>query len=128
MNVIVEDKTVIRAEIGQAVAAFLKRGGKVEQHPVYTMRDTELYGDMARNITSDASAAKRGRDAWVPDAGYVNIRQLAGMTGLADCTLRRMAKRGDFPPACKIGHKRTQWWRIERIQATIEKIRVKKDA
>ncbi len=131
MDIIVEDKTVIRAEIGDAVAAFLKRGGKVERHPIHVRgADGGLYGDFARVIKQSAEAskaAKRGRGPRAQEDGYVNIRQMAGMTGSPASTLRNMAQRGDLPPACKIGHNKTQWWRIERVQPIIDKIKAKRN-
>lgn len=128
MEIIIEDKTTIREQIEGSVAAFLKRGGKVEQHPIYGGRDGGLYGDFARVIKQSAEASKAAKSghAWVPDDGYVNIRQMAGMTGSPASTLRNMAQRGDLPPACKIGHNKTQWWRIERVQPIIDKIKAKR--
>lgn len=130
MDIIVEDKTVIREEIGQAVAAFLKRGGAIDRQPIHVRgADAGLYADFARAIQAsaeEAKAAKRGRGPQVQEDGYVNIRQMAGMTGIPDSTLRHMAQRGDLPPACKIGHRKTQWWRIERVQPIIDKMKAKR--
>lgn len=129
MDIIVEDKTVIREEIGQAVAAFLKRGGAIDRQPILVRgADAGLYADFARVIKQSAEAskaAKRGRGLLGQEVGYVNVLQMAGMTGLSDTTLRHMAQRGDLPPACKIGHKRTQWWKIERVQPIIDKIKAR---
>lgn len=130
MDIIVEGKAALREEIGDAVAAFLKRGGKVDRQPILVRgADAGLYADFARAIQMSAEAAKaakRGRGPRAQEDGYVNIRQMAGMTGLSDTTLRHMAQRGDLPPACKIGHKRTQWWKIERVQPIIDKIKARK--
>lgn len=130
MEMIVEDKAAIREEIEGAVAAFLKRGGAIDRQPIHVRgADAGLYADFARVIKQSAEAskaAKRGRGLLGQDVGYVNVRQMAGMTGLSVDTLRHMVQRGDLPPACKIGHKRTQWWKIERVQPIIDKIRAKK--
>lgn len=134
----VEDKTTLREEIGEAVAAFLASGGEIDRQPILVRgADEGIFGTMARMVQQSADARKAAKAAARSNAdkvppmstrpqydGYLNGNQLAGIIGYAkSSTVRKLVKDGKFPQPCKIGWRGMMLWRADRVQGDIERVK-----